>query len=313
MGPFLFAKLSELGKLQLNKKNGHIVPSFISTQHELALLDLSHNSLEGSIPCQLLFNMTSITGLYLSSNEIKGSFLDCSANHIKVPSLAEFDISDNHINGPLPKDIGGLLPLLKEVNMSSNLLEGNIPWSFGDLPLVILDLSKNMLSGTIPSSLTANESPLEYLNLSSNKLEGKMLPNNSMMTRLECLQLGGNHFEGTISPTVLNSPSLVILDVRNNNLSGEIPLWLYDHPRLAAILFRGNHLEGRCHEECVEWKDCKFLIYLIIVFQEVFHLVLITLHSGRRVLLTQTISLKKVDFPSGQQLTTDWKLRHPFK
>ncbi|KAB1206551.1 LRR receptor-like serine/threonine-protein kinase ERECTA [Morella rubra] len=188
-----------LESCNLNKKTGHIVPSFISTQHDLALLDLSHNSLEGSIPCQLLFNMTSITALFLRSNEIKGSFPNCSANG--SPSLEMFDISDNHINGSLPKDIGGLLPFLEVVNMSSNLLGGNIPWSIGDLPLKILDLSKNKLSGTIPSSLTTNESPLEYLNLSE-----------------------------------------------------EIAL------------------EVACHEECVEWKDCKFLIFLITVFQELLSL-----------------------------------------
>jgi Leucine-rich repeat (LRR) protein len=45
-----------LGNCSLNKKNGHVLPSFITTQVALKWLDLSHNLIEGSIPCQLLFN-----------------------------------------------------------------------------------------------------------------------------------------------------------------------------------------------------------------------------------------------------------------
>jgi hypothetical protein len=64
------------------------------------------------------------------------------------------DISNNYVKGRLPDYDGHLFPFLSEVNMSSNLLEGNIPWSFGNLSLEVLDLSNNMFSGMIPGSLT---------------------------------------------------------------------------------------------------------------------------------------------------------------
>ncbi|KAF5441861.1 hypothetical protein F2P56_037202 [Juglans regia] len=83
-----------LANCNLNKKNGHVVPSFISTQINLQYLDLSYNSLEGGIPCQLFFN-TNTTELYLRSNKIEGSFLDCFING--TSSLRSFDISDNHV------------------------------------------------------------------------------------------------------------------------------------------------------------------------------------------------------------------------
>jgi Leucine-rich repeat (LRR) protein len=188
-----------LAKFSLNKKNGHVIPSFISTQDSLEWLDLSHNLIEGSIPCQLLFS-TSIRVLSLRSNKIDGSlFLGCFAN--RTSSLRSFDISDNVI-GSLPENIGHLLPDLYHVDMSSNALEGIIPWSFGDLYFEILDISNNMFSGTIPQSLTRDGTPLVYLNLSNNKLKGEMLPRNPNMTRLECLQLNDNQFEGMISPTI---------------------------------------------------------------------------------------------------------------
>jgi Leucine-rich repeat (LRR) protein len=231
-----------LSNCNLNKKNGHVVPSFITTQVLLYCLDLSHNLIEGSIPCQLLFNL-SIGSLSLRSNKIDGSlFLGCFAN--RTSSLRSFDISDNQVKGPLPENIGHLLPNLYHVDMSSNALEGIIPWSFGNLFFEALDLSNNMLSGTIPQSLTRDGTPLVYLNLSNNKLKGEMLPRDSKMTWLECLQLSDNQFEGMISLSISNSPSLVILDIRNNNLSGNISKWFYDQPFLAAVLLSGNHFEG---------------------------------------------------------------------
>ncbi|KAF5453224.1 hypothetical protein F2P56_028141 [Juglans regia] len=209
-----------LAGCSLNKKNGHVVPAFISNQYLLHLLDLSDNSLEGSIPCQLLFNMN-ITVLSLSRNKIDASFLDCSANG--TSPLEWLDISDNHVKGSLPGKIGYLHPQLRLVDMSSNALEGNIPWSFGYPPLEFLDLSHNMLSGTIPQSLTRTGTQLMFLDLSNNKLQGQMLPKDANITRLRILHLSGNHFEGVISPSISNCPSLIILEVRDNDLSGNIP------------------------------------------------------------------------------------------
>ncbi|XP_062147201.1 receptor-like protein 14 [Alnus glutinosa] len=231
-----------LANCSLNKKNGHVLPSFITTQVALDSLDLSHNLIEGSMPCQLLFN-TSIIGLSLRSNKIDGSlFLGCFAN--RTSSLQFFDMSDNNVKGSLPENIGHLLPDLSHVDMSLNALEGIIPWSFGNLSFEALDLSNNKLSGTIPQSLTRDGTLLVYLNLSNNTLEGEMLPRDANMMVLECLQLSSNQFEGMISPAISNSPSLVILDIRNNNLSGNIPKWLYDHPRLVQVLLSGNRFEG---------------------------------------------------------------------
>ncbi|XP_062146706.1 receptor-like protein 56 [Alnus glutinosa] len=231
-----------LANCSLNKKNGHVLPSFITTQVALDSLDLSHNLIKGSIPCQLLFN-TSIRALSLRSNKIDGSlFLGCHVN--RTSSLVLFDMSNNNVKGSLPENIGHLLPLLYSVDMSSNALQGIIPWSFGNLHFEALDLSNNKLSGTIPQSLTRNGNLLVYLNQSNNTLEGEMLPRDANMKSLECLQLGGNQFQGMISPAISNSPSLLILDIRNNNLSGNIPKWLYDHPRLVQVLLSGNRFEA---------------------------------------------------------------------
>ncbi|KAG6653323.1 receptor like protein 21-like isoform X1 [Carya illinoinensis] len=243
-----------LASCSLNKKNGHIVPTFISTQYLLSLLDLSYNSIEGSVPCQLLFNMN-ITNLYLSGNKIDGSFLDCSTNGTSL--LESLDIFDNHVKGALPKNIGYILPRLIRVDMSSNALEGSIPWSFGYPPLHGVDLSHNMLSGTIPQSLTRTGTRLILLDLSNNKLQGQMLPKDANMTMLRILHLSSNHFGGVISPAILNSAYLLILDVRDNNLSGNIPEWLYDHSSLVALIlgFEGHLPRRLCQMKTLQGLD----------------------------------------------------------
>lgn len=235
-----------LANCNVNKNTGHEFPSFIYTQDWLQWLDLSHNSIEGNLPCWLLLN-SSITTLLLRNNNFGADFLNCIGydNTNTSSLLKSLDISDNGFEGPLPLNIGNLLPNLYHVNMSSNLFRGTIPPSLGRLPLEILDLSHNNFSGQIPLNLTLTGTPLVYLDLSNNNLQGEMLSRDANMSKLECLQLSGNRFEGIISPSLSRSPFLAILDVRNNHLSGRVPDWLYDHPRLVAVLLGGNRLQGR--------------------------------------------------------------------
>jgi hypothetical protein len=140
-----------LANCSLNKKNGHVIPSFITTQVLLYWLDLSHNLIEGSIPCELLFN-SSIRVLSLGSNKIDGSlFLSCSAN--RTSSLKFFDMSYNNVKGSLPENIGHLLPKLLHVDISSNALEGIIPWSFGNLSCISKSIKQYIERRNAPKGL----------------------------------------------------------------------------------------------------------------------------------------------------------------
>ncbi|KAG6653329.1 hypothetical protein CIPAW_05G068800 [Carya illinoinensis] len=246
-----------LTSCSLNKKNGHVVPTFIFTQYLLYWLDLSDNSLDGSIPCKLFFNMN-ITGFHLSGNKIDGSFLDCSTNG--TAPLESLDIFDNHVKGSLPENIGYLLPSLICIDMSLNALEGNIPWSFGCPPLHGVDFSHNMLLGTILQNLTSTGTWLMLLDSSNNKLQGQMLPKDTNMTMLRILCLSSNHFEGVISPTILKSQYLLILDVRDNDLSGNILEWLYDHSRLVALILSGNRFEGHLTQRLYRMKTSQAFV-----------------------------------------------------
>ncbi|KAG6653330.1 hypothetical protein CIPAW_05G068900 [Carya illinoinensis] len=198
-----------LASCGLNKKNCHVFLTFISTQHLLYLLDLSDNSLEGSVPF-----------LYLSGKKINGSFIDCFANG--TSPLESLDISDNHVKGSLPENIGYLLPSLISFIVSSNALEGNIPWSFGYLPFHCVDLSHNMLLGT-DTSMTM----LRILYLSSNHFKGVISPTILNSPNLLILDVQDNDLSGDIPEWLLcQMKTLQVFDISHNHLSGGIPFFL---------------------------------------------------------------------------------------
>ena len=92
-----------------------------------------------------------------------------------MSDLDSLYLSGNKISGPLPKNIGAAMPTLVYLSLGSNLINGSIPKSLC-IPdyLHTLDLSKNMLSGEIPDCWKSRM--LIFINLSENKLSGT-IPN----------------------------------------------------------------------------------------------------------------------------------------
>ncbi|KAJ4894279.1 receptor like protein 33 [Raphanus sativus] len=88
--------------------------------------------------------------------------------------LTAIDISGNMLHGNIPESIG-LLKALKMLNLSSNGFVGNMPSSLANLvQMESLDLSHNKLSGHIPHGL-AQLTSLSTIRISHNKLVG-MIP-----------------------------------------------------------------------------------------------------------------------------------------
>ncbi|KAJ1381000.1 Serine-threonine/tyrosine-protein kinase, catalytic domain [Sesbania bispinosa] len=129
----------------------------------LSLLHLGMNRFSGTIP-EEIFQLSSLTTLYLTGNSLHGS-LPPGVNNME--QLETMDISDNQLSG------------------------GSIPNSLGDIAsLETLDLSSNNLTGPIPQSLEK----LQYmvmLNLSFNHLEG-VVPMKGVFMNLSRVDLRGN-------------------------------------------------------------------------------------------------------------------------
>ncbi|KAM7262594.1 hypothetical protein ACFE04_000277 [Oxalis oulophora] len=216
------------------------IPDFLFHQHDLQFVEISHIHFKGEFPYWLLDNNTGMTTLTLVNNSLSGHVF--SPSHSLI-SLEELDISNNLLNGEIPMNFGTFFPNLMKLNMSSNQFQGNIPPSLGDISsLSSLDLSNNQLIGTIPKQLGKGCKNLEELILTNNKLHGQIFPVDFNLTVLRNLQLGGNSF--TSLSDSLSRSDLGTLDISNNRLSGSIPKWMAKISSLQEIRMSNNNLEG---------------------------------------------------------------------
>ncbi|TVU12725.1 hypothetical protein EJB05_46380, partial [Eragrostis curvula] len=177
--------------LSSNRFSGEI-PWQLSQLHALQILDLSGNNLSGPLPLSLgnltamrlhndlqanggTYSIFKFTTIYDGSLPQVSMYIgaDGSAGGILLLTFAfnSIDLSNNHLTGEIPKEIGALSFLLN-LNLSGNHIDGSILEEIGNLgSLEALDLSWNDLSGPIPSRLT-NLTSLAFLNLSYNDLSG---------------------------------------------------------------------------------------------------------------------------------------------
>ncbi|XP_038718213.1 receptor-like protein EIX1 [Tripterygium wilfordii] len=242
----------------------------------LNVLDFSYNQLTGTVPNTIRFNPQAI--VFLNYNLLTGPMPLLSSNvsslHLdnnlfsgpipedfgeRMPMLADVDLSFNSLNGSIPTSVGNLVSLLTFVvsnnrltghipdcwesvldifviDMSNNSLSGEIPKSFGSLiGLKFLTLSNNRLSGELPSALQ-NCTTMEALKLGDNRISGRV-PGwiGETMPSLLILSLRSNLFSGYISSKLCNLSSLHILDLAHNNLSGSIPACVGDLIGMSSI------------------------------------------------------------------------------
>jgi len=109
------------------------------------LVDLSHNSLSGSLPSCL--NLRFVEHLRLQGNKFTGPIPKVVFNS---SSLLTLDLTDNSFFGSIPDEIGALYNL-RILLLRGNYFSGIIPNQLCWLNKIgIIDLSKNSLSGTIP-------------------------------------------------------------------------------------------------------------------------------------------------------------------
>lgn len=267
----LFSSYPSLQSLTLLKAgiNGSL-PSVLPV--ELALFDVSHNALSGTISVSLLassaVNLTETT-LRLSNNQLSGtvpgnllSKLSTSVGNLNV------DFSSNSLTGSIPADLFNVSSLTNletvDVNFANNQLEGTIPADFLSSSLsraasITIDMSANRLNGTVTASLFSELEDLESLalNVSSNRISGSV-PNfwptmNSTGLSLASFDFSNNSLTGSIPTTLasIDAPAalqFVQWDLSSNLLSGAIPSGLLG-PAPASLLtwklfLENNQLSG---------------------------------------------------------------------
>nr|AMM42794.1 LRR-RLK [Vernicia fordii] len=217
---------------------GPFFPVWLQVQYELTSVTLRNVGITDTIPTEWFLKLSSqITWLVLSNNQIKGKF----PNQLKSPNLRHIDLSSNRFEGPFPLWSTNA----SEIYLQDNLFSGSIPENIGGLMprLEKLDLSSNHLTGTIPSSF-CDIKGLQVISLRSNQLSGE-LPNCwSHQLMFWAIDVSNNSLTGSIPSSFGSLSSLSVLLLSNNNLSGEIPSSLQNCSGLTSIDLRGNKVSG---------------------------------------------------------------------
>ncbi|KAM0856599.1 hypothetical protein ACQ4PT_049000 [Festuca glaucescens] len=247
---------------------GHVSPS-LGNLAGLLRLNLSHNSLSGGLPLELV-SSSSIIVLDISFNRLKEDMqevpsltsvrplqvLNISSNLFtgRFPSsttwgvmsnLVTLNASNNSFTGQIPSHFCTGSPSLAVVALCYNQFTGGIPPGLGNCSMLrVLKAGHNNLSGTLPNELF-DASSLEYLSLPDNGLHGVI--NGAQIVKLRnltTLDLGGNNFSGKIPDSIGQLKRLEELRLDHNNMSGELPSALSNCTNLIKVDLKSNHFDG---------------------------------------------------------------------
>ncbi|KAL4597233.1 hypothetical protein ACB092_12G220100 [Castanea dentata] len=288
--PDSFGNLSSLTYLSLrNNQLEGTLPQNFGQLSKLASLYIDSNMLKGVVSEVHFSNLTSLRNFDASGNQLT---LKASQNWIppfqleslylrswnlgpKFPPwlcsqrhLHFLDISYTRISDVVPPSFWNLSSQFQILNLSHNLIHGEIPNSpvvlsasvidlssnhfKGPLPCIssnvfMLDLSKNSFSRSISHFLCFRMNEHKYighLNLEKNLLSG-IIPDCLMKwNNLGVLNLGNNNFSGSIPSSMGSLTSLHSLHLYNNTFSGTLPSSLKNCKELVIIDVAENRFAG---------------------------------------------------------------------
>ncbi|GMN73565.1 hypothetical protein TIFTF001_055357 [Ficus carica] len=185
----------------------------------------------------------------VSSGEDGLSLLTSLTNSIKLTYLA---IDSNLLEGVTPESIGNLSKALPQFYMGGNRIYGKIPSSIGLKSLTFLNMSSNLISGEIPIQIGELED-LQMLGLVNNRISGvipSLLGNLQKLSNVDLLH-------GSILKESLNLPSLsTIFNLANNFLSGALPNAIGFLEKVITIDLSNNLFPGNIRSSI---KNCKSL------------------------------------------------------
>jgi len=227
-------------------------------------LNLPSNNLQGTIPDAFFDELVNISFIDISYNSLSGTV---PTQIGKLRNLKKLNIARNNFEGSIPTEIANLASALGSegltyLDLSHNNLTGNIPSQIAYLEaLQFLDLSDNANFGYPPDANNLAMHPpipteiglldqLQVLNLNWNTLQGFIPTELFECTSLRDLYMRGrldrtgNQLSGTIPSQIGKLKKLNTLAISSNALSGSIPTQVGDMTILRRLELQENKLSG---------------------------------------------------------------------
>ncbi|KAK3422979.1 hypothetical protein EUGRSUZ_G03336 [Eucalyptus grandis] len=270
--PVDLGQLSKLDVLDVsfNHLSGTLSEEHFANLRKMKTLDLSANSFALNVSADWMPPFQ-VQYLLMKSCQIGPSFLAWLRHENEIIHLS---FSNAGISGLVPSWFWDISSNLSLLNMSLNLLQGQLP---NPLPvadsarvdlssnlfqgrgvpefiekmqlLQVIDLANNNLSGSIRPSI-GNCSILEVLDLQNNSLSGLIPASLGQLQGLQSLHLSNNKLSGNLPSSFKNLSSLETLDIVNNQLNGTIPAWMAEgFINLRILSLRSNAFSGEIPHE----------------------------------------------------------------
>ncbi|MBA0717177.1 hypothetical protein Golax_005014 [Gossypium laxum] len=267
----------KLKSIQLeNCMIGPSFPVWLQVQNELTSVVLKNVSISDTIPGKWFSQLSAqLTYLVLSQDQIRGelprhlnypylNLIDLSYNNFEGPfpswstNATDVILDENSFSGPIPENIGALMPRLQKLYVSRNHLSGRIPSSMCHIEgLNIISLSNNKLSGELPNCW--HRLMLWGIDISNNSLTGNIPNSFGFLPSLSVLLLSNNNLDGEIPSSLRNCTGLTSVDLGGNKISGSLPLWVQYMSSLFMLRLGSNLLSGSIPDQVCRLQNLHIL------------------------------------------------------
>ncbi|XP_011101406.1 probable LRR receptor-like serine/threonine-protein kinase At2g24230 [Sesamum indicum] len=186
------------------------------TTPPISEIQLSSRNLSGTVSWKFMKNMTQLRKIDLSNNSLTGSVPPLIW---LLPRLAEIDLSKNQLGGAIGFPKPGLLRSspVRKIDLSFNRFK-NFTYLSNFPNLRFLNLSHNDFQAVLPFWFT-NLTNLESLDISGCNVLGNLKPVSGLQF-LKYLDISSNHFTGKFPADFPPLGNLVFLNISFNNFSG---------------------------------------------------------------------------------------------
>ncbi|KAK1364352.1 hypothetical protein POM88_039913 [Heracleum sosnowskyi] len=221
-------------------------------------LDLSVNSIHGTISEVHLSNLSSLKYLRASFNSLTFKFSSEWFPHFQ---LSDLSLASCKLGPKFPNWIRNQRHL-GHLDISNSQISDTIPNWFSNLSTVLysLNLSSNKFRVGALSDNCMHFRGLLFLNLGHNKFSGRIPKSVGHLISLWTLILRNNKFHGELPASLRNCSRLGFVDFGLNKLSGTIPSWIgEDLPQLYALILKSNRFFGSLPYEICHLSNLHFL------------------------------------------------------